>query len=56
MEKDCCAKCRYLAVINSEKVYAFCGMLSKLYYTDNTKESCCEYFVLKTGGKDAVHD
>ena len=57
----CCANCRYLIVINNDKLYAFCGKMSKLFYPfcEDTRKTCCEYhFVnahdLKHFG-DSVH-
>lgn len=49
-KKECCANCRYLAIINNSKLYAFCGKMSKLFYPfqEDTKETSCEYFVLNT--------
>lgn len=41
----CCANCRYLIVVNNDKLYAFCGKMSKLFYPfcEDTRKSCCEY-------------
>ena len=45
--KDCCAKCAYLKVLNTGKVYAFCKEINKVFlpFGVDTREYCCKRFI-----------
>ena len=49
--KDCCTKCKYLKVLNTGKVYAFCKKTNKVFlpFGVDTKKYCCNNF---NGGDD----
>ena len=44
--KDCCTKCKYLKVLNTGKVYAFCKKINKVFlpFGVDTKKYCCKNF------------